>query len=70
MVPCSGMICLMERFLLTSLRTAIIGFADNLNIVVTANYPEDMDARETERGVKSWLERARLIFAYEKTEAV
>ena len=52
--------------------TTIVGFADDLAVVVAAKHPEDVEvyATETVRAVKSWLEKAGLTLADAKTEAV
>lgn len=47
----------------------IADFADDLAVVVTATHPEDVEVR-TVRTVNSWLERAGIILAVVKTEAV
>ena len=50
----------------------IIGFADDLAVVVVAKQPEDVEmyANETISAIKAWLEMVQLDLAEQKTEAV
>lgn len=52
--------------------TAIVGFADDLTVVVTAKPSEDVEVYTTEtvQVVKSWLERTELTLADAKTGSV
>lgn len=62
------MVCL----LFPSQRVRIDPFADDLAVVVTAKYPEDVDiyAMKTLRAVKTWLERFGLTLTDAETEVV
>lgn len=49
-----------------------VDFVDDLAVIVTAQYPKDMEvyAKETVISVKSWLETGRLTLVEKKTEMV